>query len=227
MPTFCDCKGAVEEREAKEREWKEKEAADKLRMARDRAQRLLKESNLGERFQSRTFDTFKVTPQNKEAHRDAKAFVENFRKPETKGRGMILAGDVGTGKTHLTAAIVNDLVGNGVDCIFGNITSLLGRLKNSYTGEGDNESEIMNKYCNCALLVIDDLGKEKTTEWVQEKLYAIINHRYEHYKKTIITTNDNFRTLEGKLGEAVVSRLIEMCDGYKLEGSDYRKRKLL
>lgn len=226
MPTFCDCQGAVAEREANEKEWKDKEAADKLRMARERAQRLLKESNLGERFQARTFDTFKVTPQNKEAYQDAKSFVADFRKPETKGRGIILAGSVGTGKTHLTAAIVNDLVQIGIDCIFGNITTLLGRLKNSYNGDGDNEAEIMGKYCNCALLVIDDLGKEKTTEWVQEKLYAIINHRYEHYKKTIITTNDNFKTLENKLGEAVVSRLIEMCDGYKLDGDDYRKRRL-
>lgn len=225
-PEYCDCDASVKARADEEREERARQEREELKQRQANAQRLLKESNLGERFQARTFDTFKVTPQNKEAYQDAKSFVADFRKQETKGRGMILAGSVGTGKTHLTAAIVNDLVQIGIDCIFGNITTLLGRLKNSYNGDGDNEAEIMGKYCNCALLVIDDLGKEKTTEWVQEKLYTIINHRYEHYRKTIITTNDNFKTLEAKLGEAVVSRLIEMCDGYKLDGSDYRKRKL-
>lgn len=226
VPTFCQCAEAVKEREDKEREWQEDEARREEDRKREQAKRLLAESNLGERFASRVFSTFNVSAENKDAYEAAMMFVRKFSAEETKGRGLILKGPVGTGKTHLTAAIVNNLVKSGYPCIFGNVTALLGRLRESYGGDGDNEGAIMQKYCNSSLLVIDDLGKEKSSEWVQERLYAIINHRYEHYKKVIITTNDNFKTLEKNIGEAAISRLIEICDGYEVGGKDYRKRCL-
>jgi DNA replication protein DnaC len=226
VPVFCQCEGAVKEREDRERQWQEEEAQREEARRKESARRLLAESNLGERFKSRVFGTYKVTAKNRSAYEAARTFVADFSAEETKGRGMILTGPVGTGKTHLAAAIVNELVKTGRSCVYGNVTALLGRLRGSYNAEGDSESEIMQKFCNADLLVVDDIGKEKTTEWVQEKLYAIINHRYEHYKKIVITTNDQFKTLESKLGEAAVSRLVEMCDGYLVGGEDYRKRGL-
>lgn len=226
LPILCECPGSVNFREEEQREIARQLEEKEERMRMERAKRLLEESCLGERFASRVFSTFKVTQENREAYEASVAFVEDFRAEETKGRGIIFVGNVGTGKTHLSAAIVNELVRKGYPCIFGNVTALLGRLRQSFDGNGENEAAIMKKYCEASLLVIDDLGKEKTSEWVQEKLYALINHRYEHYLKTIITTNDQFATLEKKIGEAAISRLIEMCDGYKLGGSDYRKKCL-
>ena len=74
--------------------------------------------------------------------------------------------------------------------IFGSTIKLFGIIKKSYNNEiEENESKIISEFINCDVLIIDDLGKEKPSEWVLEKLYYIINERYEHNKPIIVTTN--------------------------------------
>ena len=79
----------------------------------------------------------------------------------------------------------------------------------------------------CSLLVLDDLGKEKPSEWVEETLYEIINARYVRRLPVIITTNVGLKAVETRYpwnGEAIVSRLFEMCAGVKVGGDDWRRR---
>ena len=109
---------------------------------------------------------------------------------------------MGTGKTHLAASVGNYLMSQGVPVVFGTIINLLGKLKQSYTQKGQDEGEILELYSTIDLLIIDDLGKERPTEWSLEKLYTIINDRYENLKPVIITTNYNNDMLTDRLSTA-------------------------
>jgi len=145
----------------------------------------------------------------------------------------LLTGTYGTGKTHLAAAICHELIKQGYQPIFGTMITLLGKIKATYSDDESAETEerIINTYLNCDLLIIDDLGKEKVSEWTLEKLYYVINSRYEDCLPIVITTNydpeklvrrltvkDNFET-----AEAIVSRICETCIGVKMNWADQRK----
>ena len=88
-------------------------------------------------------------------------------------------GSYGTGKTHLASAIANRLLSLGIPVIAGTLSTLLDKIKRSWQDVKLNEYEIMKAFFDCDLLIIDDLGKEKVTDWYLERLYSIINHRYE------------------------------------------------
>lgn len=187
-----------------------------LQREKDRAEKLLKESNLGRRFKGRTFETFNVNDKNKTAYNTCLNFADNFDKND--GNGIILAGSVGTGKTHLAGAIVHRVIEKfGIPVKLITAIELFGKLR-------DFENDTMKEFKESSLLVIDDLGKEKITDWNREKLFEIINSRYEDYQPTIITTNLKPKEMQDLFGDAVFSRLCEMCEGIALNGEDFRKK---
>ncbi|WP_084145914.1 ATP-binding protein [Anaerovorax odorimutans] len=234
----------IEKRDKKEITQNEfKETYEKLRKERDkeellemeiewkaeRLKRLLKNSDLGSRFQTRTFKNFKTDKHNESIYEKCFQFAKHFEEIKTTGKGLLFIGNVGTGKTHLAAAIANYIIKEYILLVkFGSVTSLLNEIKNTYESSSEEtELQVIKELSNVDLLVIDDLGKEKASEWSNSVIYTIINNRYEGYKPLIVTTNLKIEELEKKLGEAVVSRLIEMCDGIKMDGIDYRKVKLI
>lgn len=189
-------------------------------------------SKLGERFKTRTFENFKVNNQNENAYKLAKGFVNNFEKAKEKGLGIMFIGNYGVGKTHLACSIAIELINNGIPVIYGSSISLLGKIRETYESNiNTNEWQLLDLYSNTDLLIIDDLGKEKPSEWVLEKLYYIINQRYENLKPVVITTNYNIDELINRLttknnsstAEAIISRLNEMCTGVFVNDKDYRK----
>jgi len=193
-------------------------------------ERLVDRSNLGRRFLNRTFNTFEKTKENELALKKAYNYAINFSKCETDGKGLLLTGNVGTGKTHLVAAIANYLMFEKyIPVKFGNVTTLLGEIKNTYNDEDSevSEGDLIYSLSNVRLLIIDDLGKEKCTDWSNNIIYTIINNRYENYKPVIVTTNLSIAQLEDNIGSASVSRLIEMCEGIRMDGIDFRKTKLI
>lgn len=187
-----------------------------------RAERMLEECDLGRRFADRTFRNFEGNAFAK-AFQESVEYAKNF--PLNQGEGLLFTGNPGTGKTHLAAAITNHIISmHKVPVKFVSYVSFLESLK---AGFGSKESDEKIKQLNeIPLVVIDDLGKERTSDWSNAVLYQIVNMRYEHRLPLIITTNEELADLERNIGEATMSRLLEMCKGIRMVGTDYRKMKL-
>ena len=146
----------------------------------------------------------------------AKRFAENF---PNDGKGVMFLGGVGRGKTHLAGAIAKYVIENHhVPVMFKSYATLLDDIRRNY----DEDKKEIERVCNIPLLVIDDLGQEKQTEWKAETTFKIINSRYETLSPVVITSNCTVMELRDNVGEAVFSRLFEMCDRVKMSGNDFR-----
>ena len=88
--------------------------------------------------------------------------------------------------------------------------------------EVNTHVDVLHIYQQVDFLILDDMGTEKITDWVNEKLYQIINYRYENFKSTVLTTNLSGDQLADRLGERIPSRIAQMCLSKKMEDKDYR-----
>lgn len=195
----------------------------KVRMEQRRIAKLIGESGMGVRFQMRTFATFREDAATETAKRLAQTFCADI-KTNPRATGLMLIGPYGCGKTHLAAAILHRCAEDGTPGMFVVAPDLLAQIRSSYrTGDG-RADEIVDAAKNTPLLVLDDLGAEKASPWVQEQLYMLINHRYEHMLPTVITTNNDGQELERELGRRTLSRLAEMTVPIKIKAGDYRMK---
>ncbi|MFF3613085.1 ATP-binding protein [Streptomyces sp. NPDC002580] len=140
----------------------------------------------------------------------------------SEGGSLLIVGPTGTGKTHQAYGAVRALLARGVRLRWEATTSadLHARLR-PRTGQ-DTERELQT-LARCPLLLLDDLGAAKTSEWTEELTYRLINHRYEHLLPTLITTNLPTTELRTTLGDRVASRLAEMTERVILTGPDRRR----
>jgi len=233
----CSCPGAVERREKLRKEKEAALKAEQERAYREKVERMIEASRLGKRFRTRTFETYRVNERNKAVYEVVREYAENFAEHKERGDGLYLSGGFGTGKTHLAAAICHEVIKQGYQPIFGTMITLLERIKATYNSEAAEETEwqIIDRYIRCDLLIVDDLGKERPTSWALEKLYEIINARYEDCRSVVITSNYDIKRLEERLAVgdsaetagAIASRLYEMCQGVPLTWGDVRKTRLV
>lgn len=215
--------------------------AEAERQQRENVKRLIGESGMGARFLRRTFQTYVITDDNRRAAAMAKRFADSFEtllprpgEPEPGRNGLFIAGTPGTGKTHLAAAIANQLMAQNRPVICMTMQDMLERIKRTFNSSGSDEADVLKIYKTVQLLVIDDIGKELTTEWAVSTIYNIINGRYEAYLPTIVTTNYDTDTLiarmtpretgDSKTARTIIDRLQEMCRGIVLTGESWRQR---
>ncbi|MEJ7577077.1 MAG: ATP-binding protein [Pyrinomonadaceae bacterium] len=147
-------------------------------------------------------------------------------------RGLIFMGPVGVGKTHLSVALLRGLIEKGAGGLFYEFGSLLKEIQNSYNPISQtSELKVLAPVFDAEVLVLDELGASKPTDWVRDTMMQIINTRYNDRKLTVFTTNysdlrraPQEETLEDRIGVRLRSRLYEMCKTVLLDGEDYRKR---
>lgn len=233
----CDCEEYKKNKEIKRiqelEEIRKREEQERKIEYKRKIEKLFEQSNISKRGMKRTFETFEINEENNRVYTMAKKYVDLWGKYKDEGTGLIFIGRYGTGKTHLAFAIANSLLIQGVPVIYETFINLMEKLKESYSNESLDYYEIIKLYCECDLLIIDDLGKERPSEWVLEKLFQIVNTRYENMLPIIITTNYNEKELvkrlsignDGKTAESLVSRLNEICLEIDTNFQDYRKIK--
>jgi DNA replication protein DnaC len=146
-------------------------------------------------------------------------------------RGLLLMGNVGVGKTHLAVAILKGLTERGIKCLFYDFASLLKEIQDSYNPKTfASELNVLAPVLKTDVLVLDELGASKPTDWVRDTMAHVINTRYNDKKLTIFTTNygddrrnEREEVLEDRIGTRLRSRLFEMCKTVTMDGPDYRK----
>ncbi|MDP8951429.1 MAG: ATP-binding protein [Actinomycetota bacterium] len=187
---------------------------------------LKEKSGLSKRLKGYTLDNFRiaVSPAAARARIRVEEYLENWEENREEGRGLYLCGGAGAGKTHLAVAVLNELIRRKrVPSLFVTVPELLDNLREAYNKPGRNLDEWMDAVQNADFLVLDDLGSERPTEWVKERLFVIVDHRYREALPTVFTSNIGPKDLAAQLGERTASRIIAMCEGIEIESDDYRE----
>ena len=206
---ICDC------RKKEIAEKKEKERKDEIERQRKIC---FAESNMA------TW-TFENDDRNKPKISDAmKRYVENFDDFRKEGRGILLWGTVGTGKTYYAASVANALINNGCSVLMTNFA----RLSNQIQGTWDKNDIIddLNRY---SLLILDDLGAERKSEYMQEIVFNIIDSRYRTGLPFFITTNLSIEEIKKPSDiscSRIYDRILERCFPIEINGESRRRKSV-
>lgn len=158
-----------------------------------------------------------------------------FEKMSETKKGIYIHGPVGSGKTHIAYALKKqydrETRYEGDKCFVGrsirfwNTTELLREMRKDFDREAYEKRNIAEDLYE-GLLILDDLGSEKMTEWVEETFYLIVNKRYENIVPTIFTSNFAVKDLSKRVGDRTASRIVEMCELIELVGADIRTKNI-
>ena len=200
-------------------------------------QQRLAEANIPKRYQHCTLDNFVAYNESlQQALQRATRVPDRFagaRSLEDLGRGILFEGLPGVGKTHLAVAVLRAVIAAyGVRGLFYDTRELLKLIRSTYDPAiRTTEIEVLRPVMTADLLVLDDLGAEKTSEWVEETMNLIVNTRYNERRMTIFTSNyedvpdeTDPNSLLFRIGFRMRSRLSEMCEFVVLDAADYRDR---
>lgn len=195
-----------------------------------RPETLLAAARIPKRFQHCGFHNFEpVCISVGRALMNTKRFVEEYPVVDV---GLLYLGRCGVGKTHLAVAALKELINKGISGFFYDFRDLLKEIQDSYNpNTHTSELKILAPVFDAEVLVLDELGASKPSEWVQETITHIINKRYNDKKITIFTSNyldipigsAYDESLSDRVGIRLRSRLHEMCRLVPMEGDDYRE----
>ncbi len=222
---LCDCQAekrdkSIQDAKDLERQWE--------------IERLQRASLIGERYQKVNFESTKTghNPTFDTAFTRCRKYCEVSSVVLSKGLGIYLHGDKGTGKTHLTACMANALIQQRRQVLFTNFAEIAKLLKGTFGKKGESEAEYINRLATIDFLFIDDLGAERVQTkdgdlWLQEIIFDVVNKRYNNRKPTNFTSNYSIPELISDRGIAprTVDRIAEMSSAVlKVEGNSYRMK---
>lgn len=217
----CDCNKAQEQwKKIDEQEYK----IQKRKHFKDVINKLYKQNYIERRYQNLNFTNFYINSGNEIAVKVAKDYT-NKSISKIQNKGLIITGESGIGKTHLAASIANKLIENDKIVLMGRLATLLDMIKETFRDNTKSENELIELYSNVDMIIIDDLGTEKISQWALEKLYTIIENRNQNKLPIIITTRFDKKGLierfsqsqDEQLVDAIISKLYQMCYGITLK----------
>jgi DNA replication protein DnaC len=179
------------------------------------------------KYRGVSFDRPPITELERTIVGVVREYVDGLEENLAAGRGLWLMGDVGTGKTSLAMLVSKTAIERGRSVAIYSLPRLLGRIRKTYDAETGEQSydDFIARLTTVDLLHVDDLGAEKSSDWVLEQLYAIVDSRYEQERPMVVTTNLDEPALREQIGARTVSRLVEICgDPLPLFGDDLRYR---
>lgn len=184
--------------------------------------RFRKHSNLSKKeFTFENWEHNQYTQQAEECFRVFQNFLNNYH---LGSQGMIVYGEAGCGKTHLSIALANELANRGIKVVFKNVPTLFEEIFDTFNNYDVKTSDVINPIIESDVVILDDLGAEKPSDFVRSKLYYIINALYNNNATVIVTSNlDNVSDLKNVVGFRAYDRLLEMCDLVHNKGQSYRR----
>lgn len=211
---LCKCEQEKQEREEAERE----RAKLRERIARNRR------DAFPEADMSRwTFDNDDKS--NEKVSKVARNYADNFKLMLEKHKGLLFFGPVGTGKTFYAACIANVLLDVGYPVKMLDFDRIRNTLQSSFEGR----QEYLDSFHRCPLLILDDLGMESKSEYMQEIVFSVVDARYKAGLPLIVTTNltsEQLKNPKDITQQRIYSRILEMCLPVKVDGNDKRREKL-
>ena len=225
----CDCKQAKDY-------WNEIDLKEEKQKKRKQFEQMIRQfyiqNYISKQIQDYQFDNFIITETNKKEVEIAKDFIEKCINKNQKN-GLIITGKSGVGKTHLATAFLNKLTEKDMLVLMGRLILLLDVIKDTFKDFSSREKDIIELYSKVDMLIIDDLGTERISNWALEKLYTIIENRNENKLPIIVTTRFNKETLldrflqseDKELSEAVIQKLYQFCYGIELKKYDQNEKE--
>ena len=213
MPVSCRCRA--------ERRYQEEQM---LQQDKDmRAMEALKRQSLmDERLRDVSFDSFRKTNDNAYNLKLCLRYANHFDEMLAKNQGLLFYGGVGTGKTFAAACIANHLLNQRIPVIMTSFVKLL----ESMQGFSEDDSALIARLNRAKLLIIDDLGAERSTDYALEKVYDIVDSRYRAKLPIILTTNLSMTELKESNDiryTRIYDRIFEMCYPMQFKGQSWRK----
>lgn len=218
VPSLCRCgriaRAAEEQREHEKR-------------LLERVDELAQYNMLGTaKLKGATFDAAEIGEDGAAAYDIGRRYVRDFEaicKSADDMKGLLLYGPVGTGKTHLAACIANALMAQFVPVLFTSVIELTGLFE-------EELGEVLHRMRSARLLVLDDLGAERSTDFKVEQVYNVVNSRCNDMKPLIVTTNctlEDMRAEKDLRYRRIWERVRSMCREVRMDGESWRKRKKL
>ena len=236
LETLCTCEQSILAGQRLQAEIEANKRQETARLKADRLKARFDDSNMPETWLDRGMGAWlRRTPNEQVAYEAAEQFGKVLCESKTSP-SLYIAGPIGTGKTMLASCLACDLIRKGHTVRWSNVGDLLRTLRATFNDRSRNEEQVIDEFSRVPILVLDDLGKERPTEWAAEQLFALFNHRYDYNRPTIVTTNYSGADLVKRLtprpdpsgyaddttAQAIVDRLRGTAQTIILDGTSKR-----